>query len=123
MSGSTTAALDRLRALCLTFPGTSERLSHGEPSWFVKKQFVMFADHHHDERVGFWAAAPEGAQSRWVGQHPERFFVPPYMGGRGWVGVYLDVAQDWDDLAEIIEAAYLQAAPVTLRRAWLGRNR
>ena len=60
--------------------------------------------------------------ARWVGQHPKRFFVPPYVGGRGWVGTYLDVEQDWDDIAEIIEAAYLEVAPVTLRRAWTERD-
>ena len=103
-SPAAAAALNRVRELCLSFPGTSERLSHGEQCWFVKKQFVTMADHHHDERVACWAAAPEGAQARWVVQHPERFFVPPYLGGRGWVGVYLDVDQDWDDVAEIIEA-------------------
>jgi len=48
--------------------------------------------------------------------------VPPYVGGRGWVGVYLDVEQDWDDITEIIEAAYLEVAPVTLRRAWTQRD-
>lgn len=111
-------ALDRLRALCLAFPGASERLSHGEPSWFVRKQFVTFADHHHDDRLGFWAAAPDGAQDRWVHQNPARFFVPPYVGGRGWVGVYLDVPQDWDDVAEIVEAAYLSVAPAKLIREW-----
>ncbi len=115
-SPAAAAALTRVRELCLSFPGTSERLSHGEQSWSVKKQFVTFADHHHDERVACWAAAPEGAQARWVGQHPERFFVPPYVGGRGWVGAYLDVEQDWDDVAENVEAAYQQEAPVTLRR-------
>ena len=121
-SSAAAAALHRVRELCLSFPGTSERLSHGEPSWFVTKQFVTMADHHHDERVACWAAAPEGAQARWVGQHPKRFFVPPYVGGRDWVGIYLDVEQDWDDIAEIIEAAYLEVAPVTLRRAWTERD-
>ena len=50
------------------------------------------------------------------------FLRAPYVGGRGWVGVYLDVEQDWDDVAEIIEAAYLEVAPVTLRRAWTQRD-
>ena len=121
-SAAAAVALHRVRELCLAFPGTSERLSHGEQSWFVKKQFVTFADHHHDERVACWAAAPEGAQDRWVVQHPERFFVPPYVGRRGWVGVYLDVEQDWADVAEIVESAYLEVAPVTLRRAWTQRD-
>lgn len=104
------AALDRLRALCLALPGVSERLSHGEPAWFVKKQFVTLADHHHDDRFGFWAAAPEGAQARWLAVGGGRFFRPPYVGGRGWIGVHLDVAQDWDDVAEIVADAHAVAA-------------
>lgn len=82
--------VERVRRLCLELPEATERLSHGESAWFAKKQFVMFADHHHD-RVGIWAAAPENAQSRWLDTAPDRFFVPPYVGVRGWIGVYLDL--------------------------------
>ncbi|MFC9788852.1 MmcQ/YjbR family DNA-binding protein [Rhodococcus sp. NPDC127528] len=108
--------LDRLRALCLALPEATERVSHGEPAWFVRRapQFVTLSDHHHDERFGFWAAAPAGAQRDWVARDPERFFVPPYVGGRGWVGVYLDVPQDWDEIADIVEDAYRTVAPRTL---------
>src|SRR6476661_3368591 len=76
--------LERLRQLCLALPETTERLSHGEPTWFVrgKKTFVMYANHHHDDRLGFWCAAPDGAQETLVGADPERFFVPPYVGHR-----------------------------------------
>ncbi|MET0865835.1 MAG: MmcQ/YjbR family DNA-binding protein [Nakamurella sp.] len=105
--------------MCLALPGVSERVSHGEASWFVKKQFVTMSDHHHDDRFGFWAAAPEGAQQRWLGANEElgepRYFYPPYVGGRGWIGVYLDVPQDWDDIAEIVDAAWAVVAPATLR--------
>ena len=76
-------SLSRVRALCLALPGASERLSHGEAAFFVKKQFLTMADHHHDERYGFWAAAPDGAQERWLGTDGERFFRPPYVGGGG----------------------------------------
>jgi hypothetical protein len=96
----------RLRELCLAQTGASERLSHGEPAWFVTRQFATLADHHHDDRFAFWAAAPEGAQRRWIAADPERFFRPPYVGGRGWIGVYLDVEQDWDDIAEIVGDAH-----------------
>jgi hypothetical protein len=109
--------LQRVRELCLAQPGATERASHGEPSWFVRKQFVTFADRHHDDRVAFWAAAPDGAQEHWIGLDPGRFFRPPYVGVRGWVGVYLDVEQDWDDIAEIIEAAHDVVAPPRPRRA------
>ncbi|NJL30086.1 MAG: MmcQ/YjbR family DNA-binding protein [Thermoanaerobaculia bacterium] len=104
--------LSRLRALCLALPETSERLSHGEPTWFIggKKTFVTFADHHHDNRLAFWCAAPDGAQEVLVGNHPERFFVPPYVGHRGWLGVYLDVEVDWDEVADLVLAAWKRVA-------------
>ncbi|MDI9948391.1 MULTISPECIES: MmcQ/YjbR family DNA-binding protein [Rhodococcus] len=110
------ADLERLRTLCLALPEATERVSHGEPAWFVRKapQFASLADRHHDDRVAFWAAAPPGAQQDWVQRDPGRFFVPPYVGGRGWIGVYLDVPQDWDDVADIVEDAYRAVAPKTL---------
>ncbi len=108
--------LTRLRALCLAMPEVTERPSHGEPAWFVrdKKLFVMFADHHHDDRLAFWAAAPSGAQEAMVADDPGRFFRPPYVGHRGWVGAYLDVEVDWDDLAQVVEDAFRTIAPKTL---------
>lgn len=108
---STATSLQRLRELFLALPGVTERVSHGEPAWFVKKQLATFADGHHDDRVAFWAAAPEGAQEQWIALDPTRFFRPPYVGGRGWIGVYLDVEQDWDDIAEIATAAHAVIAP------------
>jgi hypothetical protein len=95
---------------------TSERLSHGEPTWFIqdKKTFVMYANHHHDDRLAFWCAAPEGAQDVLVRAEPGRFFRPPYVGTRGWLGVYLDVPVDWDEIAGIVEDAYRAVAPKKL---------
>ncbi|MEU6785279.1 MmcQ/YjbR family DNA-binding protein [Nonomuraea angiospora] len=109
-------ALERLRALCLALPEVTERPSHGEPTWFVrgKKTFVMFADHHHDDRRAFWCAAPPGAQAELVAEDPEHFFRPPYVGHRGWLGVYLDVEVDWTEVAEIVADAYRQIAPKSL---------
>jgi hypothetical protein len=108
--------LSNLRRICLSLPETTERLSHGEPAWFVrdKKTFVMFADHHHDDRLAFWCGAPDGAQDVLVSAAPERFFVPPYVGYRGWLGVRLDVPVDWDDIAALVEDAYRTVAPKTL---------
>lgn len=108
--------LDRLRALCLALPEVTERPSHGEPTWFVrdKKVFVSYADHHHDDRLGFWAAAPVGAQEELVASAPQRYFRPPYVGHRGWVGGYLDVPIDWADIAAIVEDAYRCIASKTL---------
>ncbi len=108
--------LERLRVLCLAMPETTERLSHGEPTWFVrdKKVFVMFADQHHDDRVAFWCAAPAGEQQAQVASAPDRFFVPPYVGGRGWLGVWLDVELDWTEIEETVRDAYRQIAPKRL---------
>lgn len=100
----------------MAFPEVTERLSHGEPTWFVrgKKTFVMYADQHHDDRLAFWCAAPPGAQEAHVASDPERFFVPPYVGGRGWLGVRLDVPADWAEIAEIVADAYRVVAPKQL---------
>lgn len=114
-------ALERVRVLCLAFPATEERLSHGEPTWFAggKKSFVMYADHHHDDREGFWAAAPEGVQVALTHADPARYFRPPYVGVRGWVGVYLDVPDvDWPHVEEIIEDAWRCVAPKKLIAAF-----
>lgn len=109
--------LNSLRRLCLALPETTERLSHGEPTWFVrdKKTFVMYADHHHDSRLAFWCAAPDGAQEALVRAYPERFFVPPYVGYRGWLGVWLDVRVDWQEIGELVTDAYRTVAPKTLQ--------
>jgi hypothetical protein len=108
--------LDALRKLCLALPETTERLSHGEPTWFVrgKKTFVMFADHHHDDVLAFWCPAPPGVQEELVRTEPGRFFRPPYVGHRGWLGVRLDVDVDWGEIDRIVREAYRQVAPKTL---------
>jgi len=101
-------AIERIRQLCLGWPEVTERLSHGEPTWFHrgKRSFATTADHHHDERVAVWLAAPPGARDPFVEADPGRYFVPPYVGHRGWIGVYLDVEVDWGTLAELIGNAY-----------------
>ena len=107
--------LPRLRTLCLALPEVTEKVSHGEPTWFVRKVFVTYAERHHDDRVGFWCAAPPGAQEALVAARPDRFFVPPYVGGRGWLGVRLDVDEvDWDEISEIVTDAYREIAPKKL---------
>src|SRR4051812_29066059 len=75
-SVANTNPLDDLRRLCLALPEVTERLSHREPTWFIqgRKTFVMFANHHHDDRLAFWCAAPDGAQETLVANDPERFF-------------------------------------------------
>ena len=109
------AALKRVRALCLALPQATERLSHGAPTFFVKKSFLMFHnDHHGDGRLAIWCAAPEGTQAAMIGADPERFFRPPYVGPSGWVGVRLDVRPDWDEIAGVIEDAYRTVAPAKM---------
>ncbi len=110
-------ALDEVRRICGALPEATERLSHGSPTWFVrgKKTFVMFLDDHHDDgRLAIWCAAPPGVQEQLVEQEPERFFRPPYVGHRGWIGVRLDRDPDWDEIAAICADAYRQVAPKTL---------
>jgi hypothetical protein len=106
-----TDPLPRLRALCLALPEVTEKVSHGEPTWFVRKAFVSYADRHHDDRLGFWCAAAPGVQQGLLAERPDRFFRPPYVGGRGWLGVYLDVPVDWQEIAEIVTDAYREVAP------------
>ena len=110
--------LQRLRQICLAFPEVTERLSHGAPTWFVrdKKTFVMlWQDGHHDtEAPHLWCAAPPGAQAELIAADPERFFRPPYVGGRGWLGVRVDGAVDWQEVAELCEDAYRTIAPQRL---------
>ena len=112
--------LERIRELCLALPETSERLSHGAPTFFVreKRAFLMvLTDHHGDGRFAIWCAAADGVQQLLVGADPERFFVPPYVGHRGWLGVRLDRGLDWDEVAGIAEDAYADVAPAKLVEA------
>jgi hypothetical protein len=75
----------------------------------------MYANHHHDDRLGFWCAAPDGAQEALIALDPERFFRPPYVGHRGWLGVRLDVpGTDWDQIADLVTDAYRVVAPKKL---------
>jgi hypothetical protein len=114
------AALARVRKHCLALPEVNERPSHGAPAFFIrdKRTFVMFLDDHHgDGRLALWCAAPEGMQAALVAGEAEHYFVPPYVGHRGWVGVRLDRGLEWDAVAGAIEEAYLTVAPPALLRA------
>src|SRR5271170_711408 len=118
------AALARVREICLRFPGAEEKLSHGMPSFHVRgKMFVNFVDSHHgDARLAVWCKAMPDEQRRLVASDPERYFVPPYVGVRGWVGVRLDHPEaDWIELAIIVERGWTEIAPPRLARdpaAW-----
>jgi hypothetical protein len=113
-------ALDHVRQVCLALPDVVERLSHGAPTFFYrgKKTFVMFLDDHHsDGRLAIWCHAPPGVQGLLVTEEPARFFVPPYVGHRGWVGLRLDVDVDWDEVEGIVRDAYLMVVPPKARAA------
>jgi hypothetical protein len=110
--------LGRVRAACLALPQTSERLSHGGPAFFIRDKtcFVMFLDDHHDDgHLAIWCAAPDGVQTEMVETEPERFFRPPYVGHRGWLGVEL-AAVSTAELTAICREAFLAVAPPTVRR-------
>lgn len=123
---ATEEVLKQVREACLALPETSERLSHGSPSFFIRKKkcFVMFLDNHHgDGRLALWCAAPDGSQGALVASEPGHYFVPPYVGHMGWIGVHLNRGLAWDEIAAAIEAAYLSKAPKTLRVVVAGTER
>jgi hypothetical protein len=100
----------RTRAICLGFPDVTERVSHGVPAWFVKdrRMFVQLwaGGHHSNEFPHLWCAnVPEG-QRELIAVNPARFFRPPYVGHRGWIGVRLDTTTDWTEIAELCRDAY-----------------
>lgn len=105
----------RVREICLALPEVSEKTSHGAPAFFVRKQFVMlWPDGHHDhEFPHLWCAAEAGAQEALVATS-DRFFRPPYVGHRGWLGVRIDTDPDWDEVAEVVRDGYRQVAPKSL---------
>jgi hypothetical protein len=110
-------ALAAVREICLALPETSERPSHGEPTFFVqgKRSFATVWDNHHgDGRFALICAAPAGVQTAVVVADPGRFYVPPYFGRRGWIGVRLDRGFDRDEIAGILEDAYAEVAPARL---------
>lgn len=107
---------ERIRRICTGLPGVSERLSHGAPAFFVGKQFVMVwpEGHHEHQFPHLWCAAPHGAQEELTASEPARYFRPPYVGARGWVGVHLDGRVDWVMVEALCEDAYRTVAPARL---------
>ncbi len=107
--------VNRVRKICLALPESSEKLSHGEPTWFVRKKvFCMFAnDHHGDGHIAVWVPAPSGAQAALIEADPKKFFRPPYVGGKGWIGIELNKVPD-RELAGHIRTAWQLVAPKKL---------
>jgi hypothetical protein len=113
-------ATERLRRICARLPEVTERVSHGAVTFFVRgKRVVCYLtdDHHGDGRLALTCPAPQGAQEDLIRQEPDRFFRPPYVGHRGWIGVRLDVDVDWDEVAQIVASAYRCVAPKKLSAA------
>jgi len=111
--------LPKLRKLCLSQDGVSEKLSHGAPAWFAKgRMFASFADDHHgDGRVALWCKADHDAQHALVDGDPERYFVPPYVGPSGWIGVRLeDDRVDWGAVAVCVETAWKMVTAPRVRK-------
>lgn len=110
--------LARLRTLCLALPEAHEAMAWGAPTFRVRnKLFAMYAaagNHHGDGREAVWVKATPENQALMVQADPARYFVPAYMGPKGWVGVWLDDRPDWDDLAGLLRDAYTRTAPKRL---------
>jgi hypothetical protein len=104
--------LERVRHICLALPEATEQVAWGEPTWRVRKRmFAMYAnDHHGDGRVALWCNAPLGVQEHLVADAPQSYFVPPYVGVKGWIGIVLAHVDD-AELREQIVQSYVLVAP------------
>jgi predicted DNA-binding protein (MmcQ/YjbR family) len=111
------SSLDRLRAICLALPDTTEKVAWGEPTWRVKgRLFAQLDDHHHGaDHLAVWLPAPLGEQETMVFTDPLRFFRPPYVGVKGWVGVRIDRRPDWKMVARLVAQAHALVAARTRR--------
>lgn len=105
-----------VREICLSFPEAEEFLSHGSPNFRVRgKTFATYVvNHHGDGRIALWLNAPAGAQEQHTRTAPKQFFVPPYVGPRGWLGVQLDKGLSWKRIAALVREAYEKVAPPAL---------
>lgn len=118
MKRSSQVIEEKLRALCLALPDATERQSHGSPSWFAGKGkcFASFDDHHHGAaHVSVWLPLPPGAQEHLLSSGDPRFFKPPYVGGRGWVGVVLDTKPNWKLVEQLLREAFRTVATAKLK--------
>jgi predicted DNA-binding protein (MmcQ/YjbR family) len=103
----------RLRALCLALPEASEQQTWGDPTWRVRGR-IFAMEKRGDGRVSVWLKAPPGAQDVLVAADPARFFVPPYVGPKGWIGLRLDAEPDWNQVAALVRQSFRLVAPKRL---------
>ncbi len=119
-----TDPVQKLREICLDLPETEERVSHGEPGWFVGKgpQFVSYPERFTvDDGFQFWCAVPDGSQRILIEADPAKFFVPPHRGRLMWLGVNPGPNPDWSEVEELVIDAYLTVAPLRLKKALTNR--
>jgi hypothetical protein len=119
-----TTPIDKLRKIGLALPGATEKEAWGTPTFRVQgRMFAMFAsNHHNDDRIAVWCKAPLGFQSMMIAEAPTRFFIPPYVGVNGWVGMRLDVGVDWKEVAHVVGQAYQMAAEKPRARTTRPKN-
>jgi predicted DNA-binding protein (MmcQ/YjbR family) len=119
--------LERLRKLCLSMPAAIEKESHGEPTWFAGEKgrvFAMFDNHHHGApHVSVWLPTPKELQETLVASDRAKYFVPPYVGPKGWVGVVLDANPDWKVVEELIREAFDSVTIASQRRTVPGPSK
>lgn len=130
LNKSEAAAIERLRKICLALPEAIEKLAWGEPTWRAGKIFAQLDAHHHGaDHIAVWLPMRPGVQDALVDEDPVRFFRPPYVGPKGWVGVRLDRKPDWRVVAGLVRDAYrevtsprliatLDAVPPKPQRGW-----
>lgn len=110
--------LTRLRKLCLALPEAHEVEAWGEPTFRVRnKLFAMYAapeNHHGAGRPAVWCKVAPGNQALMVRAEPRRYFVPPYVGPSGWVGIWLDREPDWAEVGDLMRDSYRLVAPKKL---------
>jgi predicted DNA-binding protein (MmcQ/YjbR family) len=104
---------DRLRAICLGLPQATEKEAWGDPTFRVREK-IFAMEKRGDGRISVWCKAADGAQEVLVGADPERFFVPPYVGHKGWIGMRLDNRPDWHEVALVVRRSYRLIAPKKL---------
>ncbi|MFO1070832.1 MAG: MmcQ/YjbR family DNA-binding protein [Geminicoccaceae bacterium] len=103
----------RLRAIALALPEAAEKEAWGDPTFRVRDRiFAMLKAG--DGRPSLWCKAPPGAQEILVGADPNRFFRPPYVGHKGWIGMRLDAEPDWNEVALLVRRSYRLTAPARL---------
>ncbi|HLZ69859.1 MAG TPA: MmcQ/YjbR family DNA-binding protein [Dehalococcoidia bacterium] len=108
--------LAELRTICLALPEATEKLTWEETPTFRVREKIFAMQAGGDGRPSLWCKAPPGAQQILVGADPTRFFVPPYVGRNGWIGVHLDVGPDWEEIAGFVLESYRMTAPRRLTK-------